>query len=297
METLDTIPFMPNAVFKNSPEVLRPAGGDVVATTSSGTQGTVSVIYRDNLTLQRFFATVQAGVEEVLGLDGGEITSRNVGPTLADSRHLWLAYVMSGVSVFHDTQFYVREDGLHAEELISDLRLDPVESQVAVIGPPPLLLEVALKLATEPLPLSAERKVIAMGGWKRRDNQRISSEEFDAAVTRGFGLRDSTQVRDSFNMVELNTVMFECGHRRKHCPPWLHIAVLEPQSLAAVAEGEMGILAYADPTPTSFPGMILSDDFGHVERGCECPCGITSDVLTIDRRINRVENRGCAMKI
>jgi long-chain-fatty-acid---luciferin-component ligase len=92
-------------------------------------------------------------------------------------------------------------------------------------------------------------------------------------------------------------VLFECSHKAKHVPPWLYASARDPRTLAEVKSGEPGLLAFADPTPTSYPGFVLSDDFGSVSRRIPCPCGITSDTLTIERRVNKVETRGCALKL
>jgi long-chain-fatty-acid---luciferin-component ligase len=89
----------------------------------------------------------------------------------------------------------------------------------------------------------------------------------------------------------------DCEHGRKHCPPWLHASARAPKTLAPLGWGESGILAYLDPTATSYPCFVLSDDFGSVTRGERCPCGRSGDVLTIERRINRIEARGCALKL
>lgn len=297
-DTLGDLPYIPSALFKNAPELIRCSPDEAVATTSSGTQGSVSTVYRDNLTMMRFFASVATGVRDLLDIEHAEMTAHNLGPTVEDSEHLWIAYVMAGVSVMHDSEFYVRDGKLDRDYFIEQLRDEEPGHPVVVVGPPPLIMEVAQHLDERGgLPPSAERWVITIGGWKRRDNERIRQDAFDELVVRGFGLPDRSSIRDVFNMVELNTVIFECRARRKHCPPWLYVSARNPRNLAELPSGDIGVLAYADPTPQSFPGLVISDDFGKVDREVECECGIRGDVLTVERRINRIESRGCAMKI
>jgi long-chain-fatty-acid---luciferin-component ligase len=92
-------------------------------------------------------------------------------------------------------------------------------------------------------------------------------------------------------------VIFECAHGRKHLPPWLYAAARHPRSLELLGDGEPGILSFLDPSAVSYPAFILSDDFGSVTRAASCSCGLRTDVLQIERRINRIESRGCALKM
>ena len=102
--------------------------------------------------------------------------------------------------------------------------------------------------------------------------------------------------RDVFNMVELNSLIFECEHGHKHIPPWLYVDARSAATLAPVATGEPGLLAYLDPTPLSYPGFVLSDDVGAV-CSLRCPCGIDGAVLQLQRRLSSIEERGCGMKM
>lgn len=297
-ESLDRVPLVPAGAFKRMPEVLRTPGKDVVDTTSSGTQGTVSRIPRDNTTMMRFFASVAAGTKELLDLEHSETMVYSIGPTIRESRHLWISYVMAGVSVLHDTDFYVADGQLQAKRLMDDLRTASPHVPSLIVGPPPMLWDLTRKAAESGgLPSHPRRYVITIGGWKRRSGEMVERKMFDAHVSKTLGLAGTSHVRDAFNMVELNTIILECEHHTKHCPPWLYVTARDPWTLKATAERESGVLGYLDPTPTSFPGMILSEDFGWVERKFACPCGVVSDTLHIERRINRLESRGCAMKI
>lgn len=298
LDTIDDIPLVPSGLFKRAAATLRSGHDPVITSTSSGTRGTVSRVPRDNRTVMRFFASVTAGVRDLLGIQHSETFVHNVGPTARESNHLWISYVMAGVSLLHDTDFYIRDGVFEAERLNEALGTGVTGGPEIIVGPPPLLLDAAqLALAHKPLDSAPLRYLVSIGGWKRREGELVSRDDFEEVVRSAFGLRRSDAVRDAFNMVELNTVMMECSHGRKHCPPWVRISARDPKTLAPLDSGVPGVLGYADPTPTSFPGMVLSDDFGSVERQVRCPCGVTGDVLIIERRINRLESRGCAMKM
>jgi long-chain-fatty-acid---luciferin-component ligase len=80
-------------------------------------------------------------------------------------------------------------------------------------------------------------------------------------------------------------------------PPWLRVTARDPGDLRVLGEGESGMLGYVDPLATSYPGFVLSDDLGTVSYGVDCACGRRSDMLRIERRLSRVESRGCALKL
>jgi len=297
---LARVPLLPSSLFKRhvglvqSREVQEP----VVHTTSSGTQGSISVIPRDDVTLMRFFSTVSIGTREILGIETFERFMFNLSPPAREAPNLWIAYVMTGVGVIYSTRAYVHQEKLQVEQLLADLsRVRPGDG-INVVGPPPLLLDLAKYLEQRgPLSLPADTLVITIGGWKRREGERILREEFDRKVSAALGIPDPSRVRDSYNMVELNTVLFECAFKAKHCPPWLKVIARDSRTLAAQPSGQSGVLSFLDATTTSYPGFVLSDDFGMVDHRVECRCGLTTDVVSVERRINRVESRGCALKL
>jgi long-chain-fatty-acid---luciferin-component ligase len=293
---LSRIPLLPASLFKRGADTVatEPADDSVFHTTSSGTQGTVSVVPRDDRTMNRFFATLGIGTYEVLGQERSELRLFNLGPL--DAGHLWIAYVMSGVALFTGGECYVQDDRFLLGKLVEDLAA-AAGSPVMVVGPPPLLMDAAAEVKTAGITLHPDSLVATIGGWKKAGGRSLPRAEFVEVILDAFGLPDDTGVRDTFNMVELNTVMFECAHHRLHVPPWLYADAKDPRTLEPVGSGENGVLGFLDATPTSYPGFVLSDDFGSVDRDLSCECGRTGDVLRLDRRINRLEGRGCALKL
>lgn len=293
---LGKVPLLPSALFKRGAATVSsaPADSDVLDTTSSGTRGTISVVPRDDHTLNRFFATVGVGTREILGQERSNLQVFNIGPLRAG--HLWIAYVMSGVALFTSGRCYVEGDVFLQGQFLEDLRA-AADTPVMVVGPPAIILDAARQAGRAGLRLHPESMIVSIGGWKRATGKMVPRAEFVETLLESFGLEDPSGIRDSFNMVELNTVLFECSAHRLHCPPWLHIDAREPRTLVPLAPGETGVLAFVDPTPTSYPGFVLSDDFGSVLRDHDCECGRVADILRIERRINRIEGRGCALKL
>lgn len=301
---LDGVPLLPSALFKTAAKELLttgPApggsvgGGAILETTSSGTKGAVSLVPRDDVTLMRFFASISAGVRDVGGVEDFAMRLHNLGPSPQEAAHLWISYVMAGAAVFFESQNYVRDGVFEVGELALELR--GTSDPVLVVGPPALLMGLCVELGdSKALSLQPDSLVVAVGGWKRADDKMIEPAGFRAQMASSLGL-GKHRVRDAFNMVELNSVLFECSEHAKHVPPWLYASARHPRSLAAQPGGEPGVLAYLDPTALSYPCFVLSDDFGWVEREVACPCGLLTDTLVIERRINRIDSRGCALKM
>lgn len=292
------VPLLTTMVFKaTTSRVATPTAEPATSTTSSGTQGTLSVVPRDDTTLMRFFASIAASSRELCGVESTRHVVLTLAPPFEQVDDVWLAYVMCGLGLSHRTTAYVDGGVLLLDRLLHDLGvLAKGDDPVALVGPPALLLDVVEGLGRERVPLPEGSLVLAVGGWKRRRGEAVGRATFDGRLAAALGL-PVTAVRDVFNMVELNTVVVECAEKRKHLPPWLTAHAREPATLEPVPDGELGVLTFLDPTPTSFPGAILSDDLGRVWHRHACGCGITSDVVDIVRRVARTESRGCAMRV
>lgn len=294
------VPLLPSMLFKRSCLTLgHPMTDGVENTTSSGTKGSVSIIPRDDLTLRRFFSSIGNLSNELLEIQNPDIQVFNLGPDASEAKNLWISYVMAGTTVLlPKIKHYVSDGAYLIEDLLRDLQ-EVQGERIALIGPPTLLLELARVIKKRSIVLAFQRDdslVISIGGWKKRNGEKVAREIFDAELSSALSL-PTKQIRDSFNMVELNTVLLECEHKNLHIPPWLSVSARRPADLTALPNGDPGILAFLDPTANSYPGFILSDDIGVVFEAVNCECGRSSDVLKIIRRLNTMEARGCALKL
>ncbi len=290
------VPVLPSALFKREGVSLHTLGDDnedILPTTSSGTRGSISIVPRNSETLMRFFASIASACHELIGLDSFSLPLLNVGTPLEESEHLWAAYAVAGAAVFFASTDYVINDQLLVDQLRTDLASLRGE-RCAIIGPPATVLLAAERCGG--VQLGSRATVVTVGGWKRSEGDAIDRPSFVRTVAGAFGI-DQSRVRDAFSMVELNTAIFECEYGAKHIPPSLFAHARAARDLQACGDGESGILTYLDPTATSFPDFVLSDDFGTVARSITCPCGRRTDVLRLERRINRIESRGCALKM
>ncbi|MBI1925491.1 hypothetical protein HYR99_14715 [Candidatus Poribacteria bacterium] len=296
--SLARIPLVPSSVFKHRLLHTCPEREIIKVCLSSGTQGSQSRVPRDQITLERFLGTTQTLVDLMLH-PTDEAQVFNLGPDTDEAKDLWFAYVMSLLDLILPTTHYVRDGVFYPTSVVAALQALPTDIQPFLVGPPILFCHLLDFMDSRDIRLDLGIRlchIVTAGGWKRFKNHAIRREALTERLMFRLNLQSPAQVRDAFNMVELNTVLLECEYRRKHIPPWLVVLVREPGTLEPVSEGEVGILSYLDATANSYPGFILSDDFGRVTNS-PCPCGRTGGTLEVVRRVNRIEARGCALRM
>lgn len=291
---LPSVPLLSSGSFKRR-LIHTETGTGVKNCTSSGTRGSQSLVPRDDRTLERFLGTVVYGLRSMIGLR----EARRVlvlGPTASEAGDLWFSYVLGLAELINDTSFFVN-NGVLSSELLADKLLEKQDNMdTLLVGPPSLLVDFLDFFGRNRLNTHLDKTMIlTAGGWKSRADEAIDREILDKMIEDKLGI-SKENVRDIFNMVELNTVIFECQEKRKHLPPWLDVTARQPSDLSVLPMGKSGLLAYLDPTALSYPGFILSDDFGYVDTGT-CACGRHGRFMCIERRIARIEERGCALKM
>lgn len=292
------IPLLPSSLFKVGDVLSGPLESIVKTCTSSGTQGSISRVYRDEQTLCRFLGSMQSVIDDVLKVR--DLYGLHLGPSRDEAGDLWISYVLGIADLLCPTDHFVRDGVFRPAALMEQLiTAKSVHKTVALIGPPILFLELLEFLDREDLNIPSCENVMVMtaGGWKRFSGQAISREALEEALCRRFTNLKRSQVRDSFNMVEMNTAVAECEDHVKHVPPWLLMTALDPETLTPLPPDTVGLLAFLDPTPTSYPGFVLTDDLAAVSAHETCACGRATQKLSIVRRVRSIEARGCALKI
>lgn len=294
---LARVPQIPVVAFKHTLSLLSCSSALVAKRcTSSGTMGRLSEVQRDRPTIERLLGSVRWGVELIGNWEDDEVAVLNLGPGQHEAGDLWFAYVTSLVELVYPTVHAVRDGRFDAKEAGRTLReLEEQFPVVLLLGPPPLVLKVLRAVAGQRPESTASTYVVTAGGWKRSTGEVLDRPEFEELARSSLNLVDSRQIRDAFNQVELNTVLIECESHRKHVPPWLEVIVRNPRTLEPVPSGT-GLLSYLDPSASSYPCFFISDDFGRLDVET-CPCGRTGRTLTVERRVKRDEEWGCARKM
>jgi long-chain-fatty-acid---luciferin-component ligase len=293
------IPLIPSTTFKQAAVRSNSNEKTVLRCTSSGTQGSVSVVERDNTTLERFLGTIRNAVENVFGIDDAIVL--NLGPPSDEEPDLWFSYVMNVTDFLFETRNYVHGGVLMAERFVEDLVAATGQYQdVLVIGAPIVFLELFEQLGRFKLKncdFGAKLFLVTAGGWKRHERVGIPRDEFRDRCIQAFTGLVPQKIRDTFNMVELNTIIPECECHQKHVPVWLDVFAVDLDNYSVAAPGKVGLLAFLDASASSYPGFVLSGDLGRISHVDDCPCGRPGICVEIVRRINTIESRGCALKI
>ena len=299
---LEDIPLLPSSLFKRRDlNVASVESGKIVKQcSSSGTLGSRSLVPRDDDTLTLFLGSIAAAMPPFYGIErAGDYRAVVLGPSSEQAGDLWFSYVIACLSVTMDAQYFEHDGVFDSEAAVQHIRSVIADGmRVAIIGPPFRILEICELIARSGRwpDFPADSFVFSAGGWKGQQGKAIRPEVFRERVSEALRIRDPGRIRDCFNMVELNSVLHECEHHHKHLPPWVEAQSRDPKTGALLPEGEEGVLAFLDGSALSYPGFILSEDFGIVSSGT-CACGRRGQVLTVTRRINRVEARGCALKM
>lgn len=297
---VDNIPLIPSSIFKKKLVVTPPIDGDLHKSTSSGTQGTKSIVARDRKTMHRFLGSIGYGIRNVIDDEVTKVRVFVLSPDIEEANDLWFSYVLGLIDLVYSSTFYVKNNVFLADKLISDLTSIESNHRPVVIGPPFLTKEFCERVISQSSPIDFSKNngmVVTAGGWKRYDGKILNREDFFTLTNKALRIKSRSNVRDFFNMVELNTVIFECRNHKKHVPNWIRITARDPGSMAINPSGEEGVLCFCDALPTSYPGFLLSGDFGYVKYEHRCECGITSDVFDVTRRIKSIEARSCALKM
>lgn len=295
------MPLLPSTLFKRGDLTMRSVDADAIVKQclSSGTSGSVSRVDRDEATLLNFVTTITSALSPLFQLDRtGDYNAIVLGPSTETVGNLWFSYVIFCLGLMMPTTYCEVEGHFDAARAAGSVRGHMTAGQPYVlIGPPHRIIDVCQLVEEGNSTFSHPRSyVISAGGWKGLAKRSLSQADFRARVMAALKLEQKSQVRDSFNMVELNTVLFECEHHRKHIPPWLLVQARDPGTNAVLPDRETGILTFMDAGAVSYPCFILGEDLGSVDRSV-CVCGRHGGTLTILRRMNRVEQRGCALKM
>ena len=296
-DDISKIPLIPAAAFKSMEVCSAPPDQIVKVCCSSGTQGSMSRVPRDNQSLERFLGSIRQSAEQLVRpREDAQIF--NLGPDSEEAADIWLPYVMSALALLRPADNYVVESTFYVRSLLEDLLALPQSTEAFVLGPP-VLLHYFLSFLEEEggrLSLGPRVFVVTVGGWKNALSEQIDRTELVHRCINYLGLEQASNVRDVYNMVELNTVIFECEYGAKHIPPWLVIEALDVENLSPVPPTYRGLLGFYDALPTSYPGFVLSDDFGAISYQT-CRCGRPGPTMDFHRRVTTVEDRGCALKI
>jgi len=173
------------------------------------------------------------------------------------------------------------------------------KDDIALLGAPFFLNHIMNLLEKKGMSFDfGERSfIVTGGGWKVRENVRITTKEFREKAERVLGI-PQTNCLDAYGMVEGNGFAFHCpeGHYL-HLPYSFYYPMIIGKDGEKIEYGETGRFAFLDALADSYPGFIISGD--EVKLLEHCPvCDRPGPVLEPEiKRARGEEIRGCAEEV
>ncbi|MEI7664280.1 MAG: acyl-protein synthetase, partial [Bacteroidota bacterium] len=131
------------------------------------------------------------------------------------------------------------------------------------------------------------------GGWKKMENESVSSREFNKMLNEACGIR---RVYNYYGMAEqTGSVFMECEYGHFHASVYSDIIIRRPLDFSPADVGEEGIIQVLSILPKSYPGhSLLTEDKGILLGEDDCDCGRLGKHFTVTGRLEHAEIRGCS---
>lgn len=265
---------------------------------STGTSGIPSVSRRDRVSVDNAFESVVMTYREFFRI------SRGMGlflfPPTEEMPEMGMVKALNIMAGMLDgTANLVKKITFNPAEAVEKLRSWEGKHTRHIIGPPFLIHRLVKYCVDNDIRLNLEKKslIVTLGGWKKFTGKEIPRSDFNQICTEYLGVQ-SHNVRDMYGLVEANMLAVECRYQEKHIPPWVHLSLRNPHNvLEEVEYGQRGIIAIYDPTCTSYPGFVLTEDVGYLRESTGCECGRNGQKLVYVSRMPGVEAGCCAVNL
>ena len=132
------------------------------------------------------------------------------------------------------------------------------------------------------------------GGWKQHWRERADKGEMYALIRKILGIPEAA-VMESYCAAEHPILYCDCPAHRFHVPVYSRVIVRDPETLAPLPMGKVGLVNLLTPMIRATPVLsVLTDDLGILRPGGNCPCGKPSPWLEILGRAGLDEIKTCA---
>lgn len=285
--------------------ISRPESTAVLQLTSSGTGGQKTQAWMDQPSLDR----AQAMLDTLWKQEGltSDVPTHYVmfvyDPEQA--KDLGIAFSAKNRQRFAPvltSTYAIRKDAqdrwaFEKDRIIEHLRaLDGGASPVRLIGITAFLYELVAELKEREIrfKLPPGSFLFTTGGWKAAEAKKVTREEFRALAADRLGLPES-QLRDGYGMAEHGAPYWECRNHRLHVPAYARVFIRDPETLALLPDGEVGVMQLITPYNAMMPSLsVLTTDLGHLNAD-PCPCGQASPTFKILGRGGLSKHKGCAI--
>lgn len=137
-------------------------------------------------------------------------------------------------------------------------------------------------------------KVVHIGGWKKLEDQKVTSEILAQTCTDIFSVPPENVI-DFYGFTEQSGMIYPtCEEGYRHMPTWGEVIVRDPTTMEVLPVGETGLLQFITPIETSYPGhSVLTEDIGMIISTTGCNCGRHGTAFKVIGRAPNSEIRGC----
>jgi hypothetical protein len=170
-----------------------------------------------------------------------------------------------GVAAPPEATFFVRAGALDVAGLRGRIAGLPRQTPAILLATSFALVHVLDALGGEALPMPAGSRVMQTGGTKGKSRE-VAPDALRAAVARAFGV-DERAVVAEYGMTELSSQFWEAtivdpaaAHGVYREPPWARVVPVDPESLRAVRDGEVGIARIEDLANVDSAFAVLTRD-------------------------------------
>lgn len=293
---LGGVPYLPVNLFKN--HLLRSIPDDQVfkTMTSSGTTGQqVSRITLDRVTAERQSIALAKIMTHVLGPSRLPMVVIDT-PNVVKDRKSFSARGAGvlGMLSYGRKHFYALDDEMQLD--VEGLRrfLDEFEGQTILLFGFTFMAWKYFYQQVSNLDFDLSSGVlIHSGGWKKLQDEAVSSEDFRTAFRRDTGL---TRIHNFYGMVEqVGSVFLEADDGTLRPPNYADVLIRDPNTWELVPDGTPGVIQVLSILPTSYPGhSILTEDLGVVHGIADPATGWAGKRLEVLGRVPKTELRGCS---
>ncbi len=161
--------------------------------------------------------------------------------------------------------FFVRGDALEVDALLARAASLPRDVPALVLATSFGLVHCLDALKGRTVALPPRSRVMQTGGYKGRSRE-VSAAELREGVSRAFAV-DERAVVAEYGMTELSSQFWEATlvdenapHGEYAGPPWARVVPVDPETLAPVADGAVGIARIEDLANVDSAFAVLTQD-------------------------------------
>jgi hypothetical protein len=207
---------------------------------------------------------------------GARVPVLVIGPSAGEAPDSSLSHMCAlFVRAFGDpalSGFFVRDGELQAAALRARIAALPRETPAIVLATSFGLVHWLDAMRDETVALPLGSRVMQTGGYKGRSRE-VSAAELRRAVATAFAVEERAVIAE-YGMTELSSQFWEAtlvDDAAAHgsfasfaSPPWARVVPVDPETLAPVAEGAIGIARIEDLANVDSAFAVLTQD--HVRR-------------------------------